>query len=379
MDGPRWGVIIGNDNLPELNDSGRVLVWHDLTEPLFETFSRSNGKMKRSALERYDYAHGFRLLVARTAQTRTGSAEDPEPLALAVFQDECDSCSWHDFCLSGLGEGVASVDITAGRLDVREWLALSWQGVHTTAELALIDITDSVWASDYLPQVTHQLHALKRLGVAVQRARMICDGISLRRTTAGQLDIPSADVEIDFDIEWDTDDRVYLWGVSICGARSEPYRGFCSFAPMTEESERALAQELLDWLRGQIADAASKRRTLAVFHYSSPEPAYLKKILGEENVADVLPYFVDLRSLMRNNFLGAHGLGIKKVAPVFGFAWRDDDPGGLQSQIWVAQARSSHDHEAAARLHQRILDYNEDDVHATAALRDGLRDSELSR
>jgi len=68
---------------------------------------------------------------------------------------------------------------------------------------------------------------------------------------------------------------------------------------------------------------------LAVFHYSSHEPSHLKKILGEETVADVQPYFVDLRSLMRNNFLGAHGLGIKKVAPVFGFAWRDDDPGGL--------------------------------------------------
>jgi predicted RecB family nuclease len=251
--------------------------------------------------------------------------------------------------------------------------------VHTTAELSLVDIADRAWTSNYLPEVTHQPQALKRLGVAVQRAQMICDGITLRRTTEGQLEVPTADVEIDFDIEWDTDDRVYLWGALIRGAGKDGYIPFCSFEPMTEESELALAQKFLDWLRGHVADAATEKRTVAVFHYSFPEPAHLKKILGEEVVADVLPHFVDLLPLMRNNFLGVHGLSIKKVAPVFGFAWRDEDPGGLQSQLWLEQALSSDDHETAAQLRKRILDYNEDDVRATAAIRDGLRNSGLSR
>jgi predicted RecB family nuclease len=376
--GSRWGVIIGNDTMADL-DPANVLVWHDLTEPLFQTFSRSKGKAKRSALERYDHEHGFRLQVARTAQARTGSAEDPEPLVLPVFQEECDSCPWHDYCLSELGEGVASVEITDGRLDVREWMALSRQGVHTTAELALVDLSEPAWETKYLPEVTHQPHALQRLRVATQRAQMICEGISLRRTTEGELDIPTADVEIDFDIEWDTDNRVYLWGALIRGAGEDGYHGFCSFEPMTDEAEVALAQRFLDWLRGHIANATSQGRTLAVFHYSFPEPAYLKKVLGEETVADVLPYLVDLLPLMRDNFLGAHGLSIKKVAPALGFEWRDDDPGGLQSQLWLELARTSDDHETAAQLQQRILDYNEDDVRATAAIRDGLRTSELGR
>jgi hypothetical protein len=50
--GSRWGVIIGNDDIADLDPSGTVLVWHDLTEPVFQTFARSSGKMKRSALDR---------------------------------------------------------------------------------------------------------------------------------------------------------------------------------------------------------------------------------------------------------------------------------------------------------------------------------------
>ena len=62
---------------------------------------------------------------------------------------------------------------------------------------------------------------------------------------------------------------------------------------MTKGSELALAQKFLDWLRGHVADAASENRTLAVFHYSSPEPAHLKKILGGEAVADACLTWID--------------------------------------------------------------------------------------
>ena len=80
---------------------------------------------------------------------------------------------------------------------------------------------------------------------------------------------------------------------------------------------------------------------------------------------------MDLLTIIREHYFGLQGLGIKKVAPAFGFDWRDEQPGGLQSQVWLQQARdrSSEEHKAAR---QRILDYNEDDVRATAAIRAGL-------
>ena len=67
-----------------------------------------------------------------------------------------------------------------------------------------------------------------------------------------------------------------------------------------------------------------------------------------------------------------HGL---KIVAVYGagFEWRDDDPGGLQSQLWYQQALSR---DATAR--DRILAYNADDVSATEALRAWLRDPQIS-
>jgi predicted RecB family nuclease len=74
---------------------------------------------------------------------------------------------------------------------------------------------------------------------------------------------------------------------------------------------------------------------------------------------------------VRENFIGLYGLGIKKIAPAVGFTWRDEDPGGLQAQTWLKEARAgSGAHYEAAR--SRILRYNEDDVTATAAIRDGI-------
>ena len=132
-----------------------------------------------------------------------------------------------------------------------------------------------------------------------------------------------------------------------------------------------LATEFITWLRARIREAHERGQSVTVFHYADPEPSHLVAILGSDEVSDVLESFVDLFPIIRRNFFGVAGLGIKKVAPVFGFHWRDADPGGLQSQSWLEQAR--RDLANSADLRARILDYNEDDVRATAAVRDGLR------
>ena len=118
------GAIIGTDDLLVVDSSGYAFVWHDLGTPLFTTYSRELGKRKRSALERYDHEHDFRLQVAAVASRRTGSDTDPAPLVVPIWQQECDLCPWRDYCATELGPEAASMAITSGRLDVREWLAL---------------------------------------------------------------------------------------------------------------------------------------------------------------------------------------------------------------------------------------------------------------
>jgi predicted RecB family nuclease len=361
------GFIIGTDALTDLTPGGRVLTWLDLEGQLFETYSRSRGTAKRSALERYDHEQGFRLKVAATA------ANGDPALVQPIFTNECDSCPWLDFCRNLTGDEVASAQITSGRLSIREWSALADAGVLNVDDLADLDPASTAFTETYLPEVTHVRDPIGRLRTAIRRARMSRAGIIIERKTTGPIAVPRADIEIDFDIEWDPDDRVYLWGALVSRAGVEPEcHPVVSWEELDDAGTLELAREFVGWLRDQVAAAESSGRSLLVYHYSNPEPAYLRRLLGDDQVGDLLALFVDLLPIIREHYFGLHGLGIKKVAPAFGFEWRDDDPGGLQSQLWLLEARAAQDEATRLAGQRRILAYNEDDVRATAAIRDGL-------
>jgi len=68
---------------------------------------------------------------------------------------------------------------------------------------------------------------------------------------------------------------------------------------------------------------------------------------------------------------------IKNIAPMFGFEWGVEDPGGFGSMDKIEQARIPGPDGDAAR--QWCLAYNESDVAAQAAIRDGLRASAGAR
>ena len=370
---PATGCIIGTDGVEALAPAGRLLVWLDLETPLFKTFSRTNGTALRSALDRYDHEFAFRLKVAQNAALRTGGATDPAPLVEPIFTDECGTCPWCDYCETQVDPELASLQITEGRLGVREWQALAAAGVRSIEELAALDPEEPSFLESYLPEVTNVSGAQKKLATAVQRARMIAAGLTLQRKTDGPLDLPRADIEIDLDIEWGNDERVYLWGSQVNREGADPvFVPHVSWEVLDEDAEKALALEFVTWLRGVIAAAAERGETVRVYHYSNPEPDRLKKILGGGTVSDVLHVFVDLHKVMATNFFGLHGLGLKAVAPEFGFAWEDDDAGGLQSQTWLIEATSAHDPAVVEAARNRLLQYNADDVAATAAIRNGL-------
>lgn len=361
------GFIIGSDKLPDIAGTDPVLTWLDLTAPHFQTYSRSRGTAKRSAMERYDHEQGFRLRVA--ANAATGSPA----LVLPIFTEECDACPWYDHCRSITGADVASAQITSGRLNVREWHALATAGVVDVEQLATLDVTDPNFQSAYLPEVTNIKDAIGRLTTAVRRAQMIRDDVTLAREGTGMVVVPRADIEIDVDIEWDPADQVYLWGALVSRpGQQAAYHPFVSWDELDAAAAGALARRFAEWLRQQIAAADAAGQTLLVYHYSHPEPTYLTRLIGEVESADLLARFVDLLPIIRQNYFGLHGLGVKKVAPAFGFNWRDEDPGGLQSQLWLLDARHSAETVGRESGQQRILTYNEDDVRATAAIRNGL-------
>lgn len=378
--GPLIGAIVGRSRSGEPQDL--VFVWHELDEPLYDTFSRSAGKKKRSLLECYDHEHAFRVAVAQNALRIVGGPDDPAPLVTPVGQNECQQCPFDQWCQSQMDPDDPSAAITKGRLSSREYLALRRLGVETTAALAVIDVDDPEFFDTYFTEVSNQSRseARKKLRMAVRRSQMICDGITLSRHEGTPLTVPSADIEIDFDIENDAGNRVYMWGARIrdgsddSTARYLP--DFIEWEPLDADSERLLAQRFVDWLRAQCEAAAATGRSIAVFHWSHHEISRLTSILGLAAVGDLVHpqsgVFVDLRKVFEANFFSLHGSPLKKVAPIFGFEWDVDDPSGSGSQIYLSIVQSGDPAEAEAAK-RWLLSYNEDDTAATAAIRDGMR------
>jgi predicted RecB family nuclease len=385
--GPKhlWGAVLGTSQLEATAGHGPelVLVWHNLDEPLFFTFSRSQGKARRSLLERYDHEHGFRMRVAETARRVTGGGDDPQPLVEPVGQDECGRCPYEQWCAQQMGRDDPSSAITIGRLTSREWLTLRRMGVATTAALSALDPDDPLFFDEYFAEVSHLTRgeARKRLVGAIERAEMICDGIEIERTTEGPVEVPVADVEIDVDIEYDLDNRVYMWGARLRrgtdDSTAQYLADFVEWDPLDSPRERALATRFAAWLRGQRNAANARGQTLKVFHWSHPERSKLNSILGLAEVGDLIDpetgVFVDLEQVFKENFVSLHGSSIKKVAPHFGFSWRVADPGGAISQTYLSKVHTSTDPHEVATAKEWLLTYNEDDNAAMAKIRDGMR------
>jgi predicted RecB family nuclease len=370
-------AVIGTD---EVLDEP-VLAWVDLAEPLVRTFSRTQpeGWRLRSILERYDHEHVFRLDVASNAIRMTGDpSADPEPLVRPIVTSECRRCQWWEHCSQQLHPDDVSLRIDKSPLDVREIATLRRHGIATITQLASADLDGLLgW---YLPEVRHRSGAESRLRVAARRARMLLDDSSLDRETTGPIDVPSADVEIDFDIETSSDGRVYLWGFLIrdAGVGTPTYLEFSRFCDLNSDTELELAAEALGWLQQQTLGP----RTVRVFHYSAFEVSTIIRLAGQAASSPVLAWaadyatsqFVDLWEVMRSHFFGVGGLGLKAVAQQGpGFSWRDDEPGGLNSQRWFAEAVHGETSEIRSFARRRVLEYNEDDVTATARLREWLR------
>ena len=367
--------VIGTDDLFK----EPVLMWTDLGHQQVRTFSRSSpeGWRLRSFLERYDHEHAFRIKIAEVAQQQTGQPErNPELLVRPIVNRECPRCQWWEHCLPQLDPDDVSLRLDKAPLDMREIASLRRHGITTITDLADADLDQLL--ESYLPEVTHREGAEGRIRVATRRARMLLEGISFDRETTGPIEMPHAAVEIDLDIESSADGRIYLWGFLIqrSGGSSAVYHEFSRFDDLDDRAEAALAVDAFTWLRGIIDSTPS----VVVFHYSGYEVAKIIELARREHdellnwaAAYAEEHFVDLLEIVKSHYFGVSGLGLKLMARHVGFSWRDEDPGGLNSQLWFAEAVRGETAESRARARRRVLEYNEDDVIATSQVRAWLR------
>ena len=319
---------------------------------------------------------GFRVSIAEVARQQTGNPDtDPAPVVHPIVNAECGRCHWWEHCRPQLNPEDVSLRIDKGALDSREIVTLRRHGIGTITDLAGVDLDELLtW---YLPEVTHRSGAELRIRTAARRARMLLDGRWFDRETSGPIEVPSADIEIDFDIESAANGRVYLWGFLVQPAGGPGvYHEFSRFTDLDDADEVELAREAFEWLRSVVETGGR----VVVFHYSGYEVAKIRSLA--DRAADPLldwaagyaeEQFVDLLEIVKNHYFGVAGLGLKLMARHAGFSWRDEEPGGLNSQVWFAEAVHAEGQPDRAAARQRVLDYNEDDVLATAHLRTWLR------
>ncbi|MDC5696513.1 ribonuclease H-like domain-containing protein [Intrasporangium calvum] len=358
------GGIIGQSDYTDLGGDPWLVAWYDLGTPRKDTFSASarEGRARRTLLERYDHEFAFRLQVAEVAAS---GGELVRPLHVS----ECDRCVWLEYCAEVAGADDASFGIRTGLPTAQQWRFLYDRGLTTAAALAAADDEPpDGWSprdSQPGPRADAKYRAL------VRRARMAVEGIDFEPVVDWPT-IPAADIEVDFDIEWDLEQRIYLWGLRLRQGQDESSAVFdpvVSYEPLDDDGAARLAEHFASRLSRVIEDAEAAGRSVTIFHWSHPERSMTRKFAAVDALLQGRAQ--DLHQWFATHFFSRDGTSIKTVAPIFGFHWAVDDAGGVESQLRIEAARSEGDEAVAAR--DWLARYNESDVAAQAAIRDGLR------
>ena len=414
------GGILGKEGL---------IVWYDLDLPMWTTPAKSDGRKTkiRTTLERYDFEFGFRLDIAATAHSHL---EDPDVGLLVEPRacGECGVCGFHDFCWSTLEFGSGDSSLLPG-LTYQHWRHLRDLGITERSSIAdlhyptalllksgveidvFLDLGEaadpSVLLESLRPQAKKQLQVLEEAGVhtvgdlvrvtdadttavggfITQRildARAVLGPDPVyRRPGVDEVTVPRADIEIDIDME-SVNEGVYLWGALI-NDRTKPETGpqyipFVSWEPINDEEELEVFLAMWNWLTGQRDVAKENGLTMKAYVWHEPAENYhLRRISRaanrhlEEQVELLInsDVWVDLKRVFETYWMTGGSVGLKSIAPLAGFEWDVDDPGGGLSMVKYDEAVAD-DSEGAESAREWILDYNRGDVEATSAIREWL-------
>ena len=425
----RAGVASPAHNVGGILGSEGVVVWYDLDQRWLEAseYLESAPAGPLSAMELYELEFAHRLAVYRAAKSHAEVAAAPL-LAEPIDVDECRRCRWRAWCGPVL-EGTADLSLISGVGPARRRLyqahgvgdlhalgALDW----TTAELVRcgVDLTDLLDRAQELPPATPLAtvipnRAAQRERLAAQGLQTVADTDAIDRRTldlcsagvsnlATQIDLARArvgpapayrrrgvdrvhvsrgDVEVDVDME--NAEGCYLWGALVTDRRRSPptsrYVPFATWDPDLDRGELVAFSGFWGWLAGERARARADGATFRAYCYSkSAEEGQMKRIAdrlerrGEVDELLSSDDWVDLHHVVRTQLVTGRSMGLKQTAPLAGFSWRSEDVGGDLALVHYGHAVDDSDPDGQEEARRWILEYNEDDVRATAALRQWL-------
>lgn len=336
-----------------------VVLWHDLDAP--------NWPGGGTALTEYDRRFADRLAIARAA------ASGAEPLVGPSRILECRRCPWWPVCGAQLRQ-ARDVSLVVRGEDAMELRRLGVSTVDMLAAMNPADEPPMQWTAN-------------SFGDAVALARAwLADLTVVRRV--GRIEVPRGDVEVDVDMESFGDSGAYLWGCLISGADigiSPGYHQFSTWEPLPTSDEARSFAEFWAWLTDVRERTLAAGLTFRAYCYNAlAENRWLfgsaERFAGMPGIPprSAIQSFVDsaewvdLFRSVSEQFLCAQGKGLKVIARVAGFSWRDPEAGGEASMGWYRDAVGMDGGLPDAGQRERLLRYNEDDVLATRALREWM-------
>jgi len=354
-------------------------------------FDLDNDDWPRWKLSSYDAAYRERLEVLRDHDTFV-RGQGPFP-TVPYWHRECPTCPYSARCEAELEriDDVSLVRFTT--LD--QQVLLREHGVTTRRQLAALDPELARAGRGKILSTSTDLaldeslgRMIDKLDELIYRARVTTFRTPLRIVDAAQIHCPTADVEVDIDME-SYNDRTYLWGAYISRRRKVPgvkkgYHFFATFGELSDESEADLFGRFWTWFASIQRAAREDGATFAAYcFWAHAEDSMMNRAVEiggpgvplrselDEFRSRVPMEWIDLHAVTKGQIQTDGPLGLKSLARAVGFEWRDEHPSGEASMTWFEEAIGK-DPAAAAAARQRLLEYNEDDCRATKVLREWI-------
>ena len=333
----------------------QILFYHDLLKDIQGVLPRQtriiNVEGEFEEFEREAFEGPFILAVADVGRLIAG-----EEISEPVLGSQCHQCEWLSRCKRWVEE---QRDPTGLFFVGKNKFGLKEVGLRTIDDIARMNV------DEYLepPKKVRGL-AEKTLTRMKNRAQVALAGEPQIRPGYA---FPDVSTEIYFDIEDDpTRGVTYLFG---CWIRGADGRGrFEYFMAPRPEDEAETCRRFWDFVAAQndcvfYVYSAKERSTLdrLMQKYSLPEEVF-EKYVG-------LEYDLYQRLIVDYSDWPTYSYGIKMIARLTGFAWRDLDPSGANSIAWYNDYLEKTGDEQEKVL-KRILEYNEDDCRAMAHIKD---------
>lgn len=284
------------------------------------------------------------------AERLVDGVESSEP----VLGSHCALCQWLKRCERWVEE---QSDPTALFFVGKQKFQMKQVGLKTIEDIASMNIEEYLKPPKKIPRMGEQ-------SLARMKNRALVRLAGKPEVRPGYA-FPQAVREIYFDIEDDpTRGLVYLFGMVIKDGSGDTR--FTHFVAKSPEEEEPTVRAFWDFLGSGQGDV--------YYVYSHKERTTLRKLKDKYGLdASVFEKYqaseFDLyqKLVVEYSDWPTYSYGIKQIAKLIGFKWRDLDPSGANSIAWYDEYLKNPSNEAAL---ERIIKYNEDDCRAMVAVKE---------